>query len=157
MKQELFGQLDDLQLQLNAMDLDGSLDSDSTESTDSTDSTDNQSIRSLTTAATSVQLSPIRNHNLRPNLKSEVKQNLCVFAARPQSIAKSSATMRNGTYNLGMILECLDDMAVQENEQIEKCLAEVTAALSQSVGMNSYSVGKGGLFPVKGRGKVRGT
>lgn len=94
---------------------------------------DSESILSDTTAATSVQLSP----------RKAAKKPLALL------MATEIAPLQDGSVLLHNVLDCLNDMAIQESEQIEECLAEVAEALTLCVAMNTYSVEKRGMFPYK--------
>lgn len=128
MKSEQRGRLDDLQSDLFAVDIDSVLNSNPVLDSDSISTT------SKHTAATSLQLWPRREqHKILDTTL----------------VGGQSLYIRKGVQSLHILLDCLIDMAIQECAQIEQCLAETTEALSQSVGMNSYSIGKDGLFPLK--------
>ncbi|SGZ47755.1 CIC11C00000001077 [Sungouiella intermedia] len=120
MKRELYGQLDALQSRLCDLD-ELTLDSDS--------------IISGTTAATSVQLSP-RKESARKSVP-------------PPLVSSQSVPLQCGTVLLHNVLDCLNDMALQESAQIEQCLAEVATALELCVAMNTYTIEKTGMFPHK--------
>lgn len=92
---------------------------------------DSESILSDTTAATSVQLSP----------RKAVKKPLALL------MAAETAPLQDGFVLLHNVLDCLNDMAIQESAQIEECLEEVTEALALCVAMNTYTVDKKAMFP----------
>lgn len=61
---------------------------------------------------------------------------------------RTIGAISSGAPHLSMVLEYLGDMALEENEQIEKCLRDVADSLLHSVGYNSYTVPQSGIFPV---------
>lgn len=87
--------------------------------------TEEASIRSQTTAATSVQ----------PELPKR----------RP--LPHVSRSIQAGACNLANMLDCLADMAVQETEQIERCLADAAETLLACLAMNTYTVPRSRLYP----------
>lgn len=124
MKQELFSQLDSLQSQFYDVE----------------DTSDSASLISDETAATSLPLSPQReskNHQHYPKKIDRVE------------LARRAVLIQKGTQNLNDVLDCLEDMAVQESAQIEACLAQLADELANCVSMNTHRIAKKGLFPLK--------
>lgn len=113
--------LQDLEaLQLALFDIENDIPSD----------TESLSIRSQVTAATSVQ----------PELPKK---------RRSRDVHMASKTIHEGSLNLSLVLECLEDMALQESAQIEQCLASVVDTLAGCAAMNTYTISRSGLFPRK--------
>lgn len=72
-------------------------------------------------------------------------------AAKPdRELRRTCGAISASALQLAMVLECLNDMVVQENAQIEKCLRDVTESVSGCVGYNTFTVPRRRIYP-KGR------
>lgn len=133
---ELIAQLEQLQRSLFEQEHDSDWDSLMSKDTEATSV-------GLTPEARSQASSPIkknqRGHRVSPPSLHRVRD--------PAAFRRLGDTIQKGTSNLENVLDCLEDMALQQSALIELCLAEVAESLAVCPAMNTYTVHVGGIYP----------
>ncbi|QFZ28579.1 hypothetical protein EJF18_40622 [Clavispora lusitaniae] len=109
---------------------------------DSAYESDAQSLRSSQCSTTATSITADTESGFSKTMQSKITSD---------SLQKTCNSILARAPQFEVVLDCLHDMALQENAQIEECLKEALRSLSECVPLNTFVVPKDNLFPQSGR------
>lgn len=113
--------------------------------------TDSVSLASRSTKATSIELGNEANIDTKksPTFVCETSSRSSGPEVKKLPFPQKVDFLGDRIENSALILECFNDMVLQENALIEASLAKLCEDLAASKGMNTFKIEKKCLFPVK--------